>query len=506
TEALFNYYARDLLPYTTLPILRADAAPFDEMENRNAVRDLVRAYPRVWYLALHVPFDDPDARIEKFLDAEGVRIERTNFPGVSTAISLSQFLPALPVLRDRADIARPVNFLFGASLRLVGFDAPAQIESGARAIVKLDWQLDQPVGEDFGASLRVVDNAGAVWGEWDSPPLGNVAGTSTLPAQIILVDAHDLPIALGAVPGTYQLFLSVYRAATGEIIGTEKLSDLAITRPRVALDPAAVRATARVDYTAGAVRIIGADFPTRAVRPGDSIPVSIYFQILQKPRADIPVILQVAQRAFPFIGAWTLRAEARAQLSREVETSDLVRQDFSARIPADTSGEIFLRARVGDSTVELGSVRVAEIARTTIAPTIAHQLSARFGDNIELLGYDLTPTRARAGETIRLILYWRALNPMSTSYTVFAHLLDNHNQIVGQHDSIPASGARPTTSWVAGEVIADEYHLQLNDNALRGNYQIEIGWYDAATRARLPVASRGAETSDHLLLSEIEVP
>ncbi|MBI3536265.1 MAG: hypothetical protein HY070_01685, partial [Chloroflexi bacterium] len=218
------------------------------------------------------------------------------------------------------------------------------------------------------------------------------------------------------------------------------------------------------------------------------------------------VILQVAQRAFPFIGAWTLRAEARAQLSREVETSDLVRQDFSARIPADTSGEIFLRARVGDSTVELGSVRVAEIARTTIAPTIAHQLSARFGDNIELLGYDLTPTRARAGETIRLILYWRALNPMSTSYTVFAHLLDNHNQIVGQHDSIPASGARPTTSWVAGEVIADEYHLQLNDNALRGNYQIEIGWYDAATRARLPVASRGAETSDHLLLSEIEVP
>ncbi|MBI3537671.1 MAG: hypothetical protein HY070_08960, partial [Chloroflexi bacterium] len=168
TEALFNYYARDLLPYTTLPILRADAAPFDEMENRNAVRDLVRAHPRVWYLALHVPFDDPDARIEKFLDAEGVRIERTNFPGVSTAISLSQFLPALPVLRDRADIARPVNFLFGASLRLVGFDAPAQIESGARAIVKLDWQLDQPVGEDFGASLRVVDNAGAVWGEWDS--------------------------------------------------------------------------------------------------------------------------------------------------------------------------------------------------------------------------------------------------------------------------------------------------------------------------------------------------
>ncbi len=51
-----------------------------------------------------------------------------------------------------------------------------------------------------------------------------------------------------------------------------------------------------------------------------------------------------------------------------------------------------------------------------------HELRANFGGQIELLGYDLPKSRVRSGETLPLVLYWRALAPMSENYQTFVHV------------------------------------------------------------------------------------
>ncbi len=217
TAELYHYYAGDLLPWTTLPILRGDGAAAPQ-EDLAAVRDAYRRYARVWFLSIHVPFDDPERRIEKLLNQEGVLLDRSNFRGTSTEIALSLYMASLPTA-SASEIPIPLNVSIDSRLRLVGFDPPKAIAPGARGILKLFWQLDEPVGEDYGVSLRLMDEMGARVGQWDNVPLGNRAGSSTWPTKKIIVDAHDLPIEAGMRSGAYCLQVQVYHSATGNGIG-----------------------------------------------------------------------------------------------------------------------------------------------------------------------------------------------------------------------------------------------------------------------------------------------
>jgi 4-amino-4-deoxy-L-arabinose transferase-like glycosyltransferase len=217
TEELYRYYADDVVPIATLPILRADGIESPD-QDRAVVREALQKNPRVWYLSMHTPFDDPQARIEKYLNEEGVLLDQASFHGTSTAISLSQFAREMPTL-SASQIAHPLDRLFDDRLRLLGYDAPASLQAGTRIAVKLFWRLDEPAGEDYGVSLRLIDDGGARWGQWDSTPLGNRAGTSTWVARKIFVDAHALPIDARAPSGHYRLQVQVYHSATGNSIG-----------------------------------------------------------------------------------------------------------------------------------------------------------------------------------------------------------------------------------------------------------------------------------------------
>ncbi|MCI0477399.1 MAG: glycosyltransferase family 39 protein [Anaerolineales bacterium] len=217
TEELYRYYSGDLVPIITLPILRADGKPSPDAD-RAAVRAAMQNNARVWFLAMHVPFDDPDARIEKYLNAEGVLLDQAKFAGTSTEIALSLFARVLPGA-NVSDIAHPLDIAFDGHLRLRGYDAPASGAPGTRVIVKLFWQVDAPVGEDYAISLRLIDPAGARVGQWDTIPLGNRSGSSTWDAQKIIVDTRDVIIAPSPPPGKYWWQVVPYHSATGNSLG-----------------------------------------------------------------------------------------------------------------------------------------------------------------------------------------------------------------------------------------------------------------------------------------------
>lgn len=212
-ETLYRYYADDIVPMKTLPILRADGNPSPD-DDRAAIRAALQN-ERVWYLAMHVPFDDPQKRIESLLNQEGVLIDQAAFAGTSTEIALALFLRTLP-MANVSEIAHPLNVAFAGHLRLRGFDAPQSIDAGTRGVVKLFWQIDEPVGEDYAVSLRLIDENGNRVEQWDTVPLGNRAGTSTwLPGKII-IDARDV---YGTMPGRYRWQVVPYHAATGNPLG-----------------------------------------------------------------------------------------------------------------------------------------------------------------------------------------------------------------------------------------------------------------------------------------------
>jgi hypothetical protein len=116
---------------------------------------------------------------------------------------------------------------------------------------------------------------------------------------------------------------------------------------------------------------------------------------------------------------------------------------------------------------------------------------AIFGDAAQLLGYSLDATATAPGDTVRLTLYWRSLAPLDDDYTVFTHLLGEHNPATqgplwAGHDSQPDGGHYPTSLWQPGETILDIHPLTLPADAPPGDYQLEVGLYDLETMARLP--------------------
>ncbi len=233
TQELFRYYADDVVPWISLPLLGPDRKASLPAQDLAAVRNAYSQNRRVWFLTMDVPFDDPERRIETLLNQGGMLLDRAVFPATSTELALALYVPALPVAAP-GEIAAPLDISFIGNMRLKGFTAPASLVAGKTAVVQLYWQIDEPVGEDYAVSLRLVDGAGTAVAQLDSVPLGNQAGSSKWPPRTIIADAHELPLSAGTPPGQYRLQTVPYHAATGSALGdVVTLCDILVSNAEV---------------------------------------------------------------------------------------------------------------------------------------------------------------------------------------------------------------------------------------------------------------------------------
>ena len=168
--------------------------------------------------------------------------------------------------------------------------------------------------------------------------------------------------------------------------------------------------------------------------------------------------------------------------------------------PLATQKLIFLD---GDPWIPLGSVEVTGRPRSFQVPDMDHPEEVSLGEGARFLGYDMEPSggELRPGEHLRLTLYWQAISPMEISYTVFVHVIDDTGHIWAQHDGIPGEGGAPTTGWVTDEVVEDHHLIQIGQDLPPGEYEVEIGMYDAATGVRLPAEDGG----DRIMLLPVQV-
>ena len=133
-------------------------------------------------------------------------------------------------------------------------------------------------------------------------------------------------------------------------------------------------------------------------------------------------------------------------------------------------------------------------------------MGATLGGEVELVGYDLGGVaRVVPGENLHLRLVWRAPRRIGRHYTVFTHLVDSQGHIWAQHDTLPGR-EYSTLFWAPGEVVVDEYTLQVDPGAPAGTYRIEVGLYQALTGARAAVLdAQSRPAGDHVTLGPVQV-
>jgi len=134
-----------------------------------------------------------------------------------------------------------------------------------------------------------------------------------------------------------------------------------------------------------------------------------------------------------------------------------------------------------------------------------HKVHVDFNNEIELLGYTLPKTHVDSGGEIPLVLFWRAMRPISENYQSFVHLAAPINTLWGQEDHRNPGGF-PTKRWEPSHYVWDTYELRVLPGTPPGEYKLNVGLYLLPQGWRLPrIESGGQVSGDSFVVDSVTV-
>lgn len=142
----------------------------------------------------------------------------------------------------------------------------------------------------------------------------------------------------------------------------------------------------------------------------------------------------------------------------------------------------------GEDLGTLSIDRIKIVGPGADVPATSVPVSAEFGEQIALLGYEFGG--AGPDGQYAVTLYWQARAEIAADYTVFVHVLDAQGTLVSQADSQPQAGTYPTGWWDPGEIVADVHTWTVPQGAPPGPYRLRVGLYIVGPGTRLPLAGR----------------
>ncbi len=123
----------------------------------------------------------------------------------------------------------------------------------------------------------------------------------------------------------------------------------------------------------------------------------------------------------------------------------------------------------------------------------AHLLNNTFGGALDLIGYEFPTESVTPGATASLKLFWRVTSPLARNYSVYVHLLNQDNVIVGQRDMYPGQGSLATSDLSSGTAWQDHYDVIISPLApAPQKLHWAVGVYDLASGERLPITAGAA--------------
>ena len=432
-------------------------------------------------------------------------------PGAPEKYSLSSLGPLIRVLSKPATtpptISHPLDEDYGA-VKLIGYDLDTSrlnaipnlwhAENGKYLRVTLYWQAVDKIETDAMVSIKILRSDQHVFGQIDHRPVLDAYPTTAWRPGEIIADTYDVPVFLGVTPSDYTISATMYDAQSGTVIGQTELTNIALdpsfSAPRH--DLWNIAHTPFADF--GALWLAGYSLDASIdtpIRPGDALPLTLLWRAGE---LKLPDNLSAHVWLEDSTGRQVASRDALISLGYppfQWSPNMFVRDWLPVRLPANIAdGNYSVKLAVShnnqllgssllpfvSTTVDLGKIQVKNRPRVMVAPKIAKPYEATFDNKIKLLGY--------AVNNSQVTLYWRALAPMDTPYTVFVHLIDANGKVVASGDAPPGNGEFPTTGWIENEYITDLHTLSIND-VPPGADQIEMGWYDPVTGTRLKTAT-----------------
>ena len=536
-------------PYSVIDFLHQGTAPcrYLHLQESTVGRDL-SVFCAGASRAMVIEGRDNRLAVDAYADAKGTisfllnkygRLLETHTYGTLEAFQVSIYELPGQTSFSIADSFRPIGAPFGEELKLVeaamggSSQEPTstsdevngqELPSGKNAWVVLRWEATGAPDRDYKVGVAIVDERRRRMGQTDKLLLsGNWQPTSRWEPGELEMDYYTLPSLPATPPGVYSIEVVVYDAVTMErltvlderegvtrssmVVGT-----LQLVKPLVPpqVEPMEELAGPAKDIAPG-IRLLGYDPPARAIGPGQPLELALYWHALQDVHNDYVVLMELRDDEGHVWGQEESKPAYGSYPTTEWERGETIRDWHDMLIKAESpDGDYHLYVGIEEENellreLELGTIHVSGRERTYEVPPMEQELGWTLGEAITLVGYDVDDT-VKAGETLKVTLYWQCARQMNESYTVFTHLLDGENVIQGQLDSVPLNGEAPTTSWIEGEVIIDRYEIAVDGQVPAGGYVIEVGMYDPRSGERLPVHdAQHNPAGNRILLQEVDV-
>lgn len=276
------------------------------------------------------------------------------------------------------------------------------------------------------------------------------------------------------------------------------LALFALTVPAATLIPAytppaalaALPETARPVYARfGPVELVGYETPDRRYAPGDSVPIIVYWRVVEQDMRDLSLYLHAVTADGAVVGKVDSYPGGGLLRTSTWEPGALLADVYAIPLDDLPATPSTLRVQVGWWHYPSGEVIEAMVDAAPLAAVLLDAGAYAAESVVEAVPADLMPVEGVAfggaialegwrRDGLDLLLLWRALRPPAADYTVFVQALDAGGAVAAGGDAPPAL---PTRHWRAGEQFITRHTLDLPP----GDYRLIVGWYDPITLARL---------------------
>ncbi len=272
--------------------------------------------------------------------------------------------------------------------------------------------------------------------------------------------------------------------------------------------------------------VLGYRMQPNDARPGDTVRVTVALRALRAERDNYSLVVKLYGRDAALLARFDTFTGKGLWPSMLWRPGDIFLDEVELTVPLTATAPTVLRAQFELYNAGSGDIQESVDASgrpgaplydgTTLLPrdratSSSAETIARFGNLALLSRFDISSDEIAAGRPLTLTLKWITLGQADRDLTLFAHLINEAGQAVAQHDKQPLDGQFPTTRWQSATQFTDQHVFQLPQALAPGAYRIALGFYDAATGERLPVAAGAADragaaweiTADHVLLGNL---
>jgi len=272
------------------------------------------------------------------------------------------------------------------------------------------------------------------------------------------------------------------------------------------------------------LRILGYQIGPGAAQPGETIEMVLYLEAPEatiEPSDTFKAIIRLVSPLVNSIQAFWEITLPQSKPPNQWQPGEVIVEEFALPLPDDMAvgAYNFNVSFLGPDSDELWPISLDNdmnrLDRMPLGNIVVpwqgslagvQKREASFGDQIQLVGYLIE--NDKSDTTVTVTLYWQTNQQIDMNYTVFVHLIDEAGNLITSHDSLPANGLFPTTTWREGMIIPDRHTINIPLELPNGEYQIRLGMYLSETGERLPVIEGTGEltSADSLTLETISTP